>query len=66
MGVIADSDDDDKRRPEVLDLQRLVYICRACLRLVVTFTEEVYPNRINTGSKPVQVIYISEFVKKNV
>jgi E3 ubiquitin-protein ligase MYCBP2 len=49
------SDDDERRRPAVLDLQRLVYICRACLRLIVTFTEEVYPGRIAPGSsKPVQ------------
>ena len=50
------SDDDEHRRPAVLDLQRLVYICRACLRLIVTFTEEVYPGRIAPGSsKPVPV-----------
>lgn len=64
VGVVGDSDDDDKRRPEVLDLQRLVYICRACLRLVVTFTEEVYPNRINSGTKPVQVIYIFQLIER--
>ena len=56
------SDDDEHRRPAVLDLQRLVYICRACLRLIVTFTEEVYPGRIAPGSsKPVPVNILSSF-----
>jgi len=55
VGTVAENDDDDKRHPEVLDLQRLVYICRACLRLLVTFTEEVYPSKVNSGSKQIQV-----------
>ena len=45
-------DGDERARPAVLDLQRLVFICRACLRLVITYTEEVYPGRIS-ASKPV-------------
>lgn len=32
--------------PAVLNLERLIFICRACLRLCITYVEEVYPSRI--------------------
>ena len=35
-----------------LDLERLAFICRACMRLAVTYTLEVYPARIQTGQPP--------------
>ena len=31
--------------PAILNLERLIFICRACLRLCVVYTEEVYPSR---------------------
>ena len=33
----------------ILDLERLAFICRACLRLAVTYTLEVYPSKIVAG-----------------
>ena len=32
--------------PDILNLERLIFICRASLRLCITYTEEVYPSRI--------------------
>ena len=32
--------------PMLLDLQRFIFICRACLRLVLAYVEEVYPSRL--------------------
>eukprot|EP00095_Tigriopus_kingsejongensis_P005847 maker-scaffold697_size109876-snap-gene-0.24 protein:Tk05847 transcript:maker-scaffold697_size109876-snap-gene-0.24-mRNA-1 annotation:"e3 ubiquitin-protein ligase mycbp2 isoform x1" len=47
--------DDDASQAIILDLERLMFICRACLRLLVTYTHEVYPARIvaNGGQRPV-------------
>ena len=36
----------DSQSPVILNLERLIYIYRACLRLCITYTEEVYPSRI--------------------
>ena len=30
----------------MLELQRFVFICRACLRLTVNYVEEVYPSKL--------------------
>jgi E3 ubiquitin-protein ligase MYCBP2 len=46
--------DETTSQPIILDLQRLIYVCRACLRLTITYTEEVYPGRIVPNqTKPV-------------
>lgn len=45
---------DEGSRAIVCDLQRLIYVCRACLRLTITYTEVVYPARILPNqSKPI-------------
>ena len=36
----------NSQSPVILNLERLIFICRACLRLCITYTEEVYPSRI--------------------
>ena len=43
---IMEDDGDDSNGAMMLDLQRLIFICRACLRLTVAYTEEVYPCRV--------------------
>ena len=46
--------DEASSRPVICDLQRLIYVCRACLRLIVIYTIEVYPAHISpNGSKPI-------------
>ena len=46
--------DDSSSQPVICDLQRLIYVCRACLRLIVIYTIEVYPAHIlPNGSKPI-------------
>ena len=42
----------EQRQPVICDLQRLIYVCRACLRLTVSYTEVVYPARILPNCKP--------------
>ena len=47
--------DEASSQPVICDLQRLIYVCRACLRLIVIYTIEVYPAHISpNGSKPIQ------------
>eukprot|EP00094_Tigriopus_californicus_P010528 TCALIF_10156-PA protein Name:"Similar to MYCBP2 E3 ubiquitin-protein ligase MYCBP2 (Homo sapiens)" AED:0.02 eAED:0.04 QI:14/0.77/0.5/1/0.88/0.8/10/0/4914 len=62
--------DEDASQAIILDLERLVFICRACLRLIVTFTHEVYPVRIlPNGPRPVpesQKLAESVYETKNI
>lgn len=44
-----------------LELERLVYICRASLRLINTYTNEIYPSQINKKI-PLENVHLAESV----
>ena len=50
--------DEISSQPVICDLQRLIYVCRACLRLTVSYTEVVYPARILPNCKPMQGLFM--------
>jgi E3 ubiquitin-protein ligase MYCBP2 len=51
---LLEADESENQQAAALDLDRLMFICRASLRLIVTYTHEVYPVRVVPGqSKPV-------------
>ena len=57
MCPLLEAEDNDTQQAASLDLERLIFICRASTRLIVTFVHEVYPVRVAPGntatSKPV-------------
>lgn len=55
---LLEAEDSDTQQAASLDMERLIFICRASMRLLVTYVHEVYPVRVSTpgnaaASKPV-------------
>ncbi|CAG2069213.1 unnamed protein product, partial [Timema podura] len=46
----------------LLDLERLVYISRASLRLVRTYTNELYPNQVGSKKSSSESVLLAECV----
>ncbi|XP_054276655.1 E3 ubiquitin-protein ligase MYCBP2-like [Macrosteles quadrilineatus] len=46
----------------LLDLERLVYICRASLRLIKTYINEIYPNRVSHKKVAQESVRLAECV----
>ncbi|XP_046683725.1 E3 ubiquitin-protein ligase MYCBP2 isoform X4 [Homalodisca vitripennis] len=46
----------------LLDLERLVYVCRACLRLLKTYINEIYPNQVSHKKVTQESIRLAECV----
>ncbi|XP_063236464.1 E3 ubiquitin-protein ligase MYCBP2 isoform X2 [Bacillus rossius redtenbacheri] len=46
----------------VLDLERLVYISRASLRLLRSFTSEIYPDRVGSKKQSLESVCLAECV----
>ena len=55
---LLEAEDSDTQQAASLDMERLIFICRASMRLIVTYVHEVYPVRVAApgnaaASKPV-------------
>ena len=48
---VAEVVDAPGNRAALMDLQRLVFICKACLRLIVSYIEDIYPSPSSNADK---------------
>ena len=48
---VAEVVDAPSNRATLMDLQRLVFICKACLRLMISYIEDIYPSPSSSADK---------------
>ena len=48
---VAEVVDAPSNRAALMDLQRLVFICKACLRLMISYIEDIYPSPSSSADK---------------